>query len=66
MPPYVVLPPWKQVTGWVAISELAKVHDPQGYAWLEAYQPFERIGKTIDLYYIPAARNRVMRSNAGG
>jgi hypothetical protein len=66
MPPYVVLPPWKQVTGWVAISELAKVHDPKGYAWLEAYQPFERIGKTIDLYYIPAARNRVMRSNAGG
>ena len=65
MVPYVILPPWKPVTGWVAISELAKVHDPKGYAWLEAYQPFERIGKTIDLYYIPAARNPQVRSNAG-
>jgi hypothetical protein len=65
MVPYVILPPWKPVTGWVAISELAMVHDPKGYAWLEAYQPFEHIGKTIDLYYIPAARNLQMRSNAG-
>jgi 4-amino-4-deoxy-L-arabinose transferase-like glycosyltransferase len=59
LPPFVVMPPWKPVTGWVAISELAKVHDPKGYAWLDAYQPMERIGKTIELYYIaqrPAPR----------
>lgn len=59
LPPFVVMPPWKPVTGWVAISALAKEHDPKGYAWLEAYRPIEWIGKTIELYYIP--RNRVSR-----
>ena len=54
LPPYVVMPPWKPVTGWVAISALAKEHDPKGYAWLEAYKPMEWIGKTIKLYYIPS------------
>jgi hypothetical protein len=52
LPPFVVMPPGKPVTGWVAISALARVHDPKGYAWLDAYRPMERIGKTIDLYYI--------------
>ncbi|HEY6924766.1 MAG TPA: glycosyltransferase family 39 protein, partial [Steroidobacteraceae bacterium] len=56
LPPYVVMPPWKQVTGWVAISALAKEHDPKGYAWLDAYQPMEWVGKTIKLYYIPLPR----------
>jgi hypothetical protein len=56
LPPFVVLPPWKPVTGWVAISALAKVHDPKGYAWLDAYEPMEKVGKTIDLYYISAPR----------
>jgi hypothetical protein len=40
------------VTGWVAITALAREHAPAGYAWLSAYQPVQRIGKTIDLYYI--------------
>ncbi len=53
LPAYVVMPPWKPATGWVAISWLAKVHDPKGYAWLDAYKPIETIGKTIELYYIP-------------
>ena len=56
LPPFVVMPPWKPVTGWVAISMLAKVHDPRGYAWLDAYEPLERVGKTIDLSYIPVPR----------
>lgn len=56
LPPFDVMRPWKPTTGWVAISELAKVHDPKGYAWLDAYRPVEMIGKTITLYYIPAAR----------
>jgi 4-amino-4-deoxy-L-arabinose transferase-like glycosyltransferase len=56
LPPYVIMPPWKPVTGWVAISALAVVHDPKGYAWLDAYKPLELVGKTIELYYIPPAR----------
>jgi 4-amino-4-deoxy-L-arabinose transferase-like glycosyltransferase len=56
LPPFVIMPPWKPATGWVAISALAKVHDPKGYAWLDAYRPVETVGKTIELYYVPPAR----------
>jgi hypothetical protein len=56
LPPFVIMPPWQPSTGWVAISTLAKVHDPKGYAWLDAYQPMERVGKTIELYYVPPPR----------
>jgi hypothetical protein len=56
LPPYVMMAPGKPVTGWIAISALAKAHYPNGYAWLNAYQPLETIGKTIQLYYIPPAR----------
>lgn len=56
LPPFVVMPPWKPVTGWVAISALAKEHNPKGYAWLDAYKPMERVGKAINLYYIPQPR----------
>ena len=53
LPPFVSLAPRQPTTGWVAISELARTRDPAGYAWLDAYRPVERIGKSIDLYYIP-------------
>jgi Dolichyl-phosphate-mannose-protein mannosyltransferase len=56
LPPFLIMPPWKPATGWVAISALAKVHDPKGYAWLDAYKPLELVGKTIELYYVPPAR----------
>jgi hypothetical protein len=56
LPPFVIMPPWKPATGWVAISTLAKVHDPKGYAWLDAYKPVETVGKTIELYYVPPPR----------
>jgi hypothetical protein len=56
LPPFVIMPPWKPATGWVAISALAKVHDPKGYAWLDAYKPVETVGKTIELYYVPPPR----------
>jgi hypothetical protein len=56
LPPYVILPPGKPVTGWIAISALMRAHWPKGYAWLDAYQPVESIGKTIQLYYIPPQR----------
>ncbi|HUI60264.1 MAG TPA: glycosyltransferase family 39 protein, partial [Steroidobacteraceae bacterium] len=53
LPPFVRLPPWQPATGWVAITALAREHEPRGYAWLDAYRPLERVGKTIDLYFIP-------------
>jgi 4-amino-4-deoxy-L-arabinose transferase-like glycosyltransferase len=56
LPPFVIMPPWKPATGWVAISALAKVHDQKGYAWLDAYEPVETVGKTIELYYVPPPR----------
>jgi hypothetical protein len=55
LPPYTMLPPGKQVSGWVAITALAREHQTKGYSWLNAYKPIERIGRTIDLYYIPPA-----------
>jgi hypothetical protein len=52
LPPLVLLRPGERATGWVAISELARIQGGRGYAWLNAYAPRERIGKTIDLYFI--------------
>ena len=44
-----------QVTGWVAANLLAKATlvENGGFKWLDAYTPVMRIGKSIDLYYIP-------------
>lgn len=53
LPPYTNLPPRQPATGWVAISQLARTRNPGDYAWLAAYTPVERVGKTIDLYHIP-------------
>jgi 4-amino-4-deoxy-L-arabinose transferase-like glycosyltransferase len=53
LPPFTDLPPHQPATGWVAISQLARTRNPDDYAWTDAYQPVERVGKSIDLYYIP-------------
>ena len=53
LPPFVSLAARQPTTGWVAISALARTREPADYAWLDAYRPVERIGKSIDLYYIP-------------
>ncbi len=53
LPPLVILPPHQPTTGWVAVSQLARTRNLSDYAWLDAYEPVERIGKSIDLYYIP-------------
>lgn len=53
LPPLQLLPPIRRASGWVAITALAREHDDTGYAWLDSYRPLERVGKTIDLYYIP-------------
>jgi len=53
LPPNKPLLPRQRATGWIAITALAREHEPIGYAWLSAYKPVQRVGKTIDLYYIP-------------
>ena len=52
LPPFVRLPPRQPAKGWVAITALTREHEPAGYAWLSSYRPVERVGKTIDLYFI--------------
>jgi hypothetical protein len=53
LPPYQILPPGQPVSGWVAVSQLARTRNRADYAWLDAYAPLERIGRSIDLYHIP-------------
>jgi len=53
LPPYVLLMPDHQATGWVAVSALARVRAPKRFDWLDAYRPRERIGTSIDLYFVP-------------
>jgi hypothetical protein len=55
LPPFSLLPPRHPVTGWVAITALTREHEPSRWTWLNAYKPTERVGKTIDLYFIPDA-----------
>ncbi|MFL6604113.1 MAG: hypothetical protein ACJ8R9_22675 [Steroidobacteraceae bacterium] len=50
------LPEDVPVDGWVAISVSRKARERQGYAWLERYQPVQRVGRSIDLYYICGVR----------
>jgi hypothetical protein len=58
LPPFTLLQPRHPVTGWVAITALTREHEPARFAWLNAYEPVERVGKTIDLYFIPAAASQ--------
>jgi 4-amino-4-deoxy-L-arabinose transferase-like glycosyltransferase len=53
LPPFAPLRARRPTSGWVAISALARTRNPADYAWLGAYRPLERIGRTIDLYYVP-------------
>lgn len=64
LPPWNALQPYKPVTGWVAAShttlktkawELARERGRSdlAFAWLDGYQPVERVGRSILLYYIP-------------
>jgi len=47
--------PFNPATGWIAASIYARdtVSKGEAFGWLKQYQPIERIGKSIDLYYIP-------------
>jgi hypothetical protein len=53
LPPLSILPPLKPVHGWVAVFALARTRRASDYAWLDAWQPLARVGKTVDLYYVP-------------
>ncbi len=55
LPPYALLGPDQRATGWVAVSALARAEAPRHFDWLTPYPRRERVGKTIDLYFIPAA-----------
>jgi hypothetical protein len=61
LPPIRWLEPHRPVTGWVAASlyslKLGSLdragHDD--FAWLDRYRPVAQVGRSIRLYYIPAA-----------
>jgi hypothetical protein len=55
LPGVLMAQPFHPVSGWVAASIYARDTVSQGaaFAWLRQYTPRERIGKSIDLYYIP-------------
>ncbi len=65
LPSFTVPQPFVPATGWIAVSLRAlrmgeflhTSYPPGAFAWLDAYQPVERIGKTILLYYIPLDGN---------
>ena len=56
-PAYDDVPPFKPTTGWFAVSETALALDPGtpkgAYDWLTKNRPYERIGRSIRLYYVP-------------
>ena len=62
------LQPFRPVTGWVAVSMRSRIlgdvfhesYPPDGFAWLDQYEPVEQIGKTIRLYYIPEASSAAL------
>jgi 4-amino-4-deoxy-L-arabinose transferase-like glycosyltransferase len=56
LPPTTRLTPHVPATGWIAVTALARAYGGGAYDWLDGYRPVERVGKTIDLYYIDAQR----------
>jgi hypothetical protein len=54
LPPFKPLWPNQRATGWIVLDMLSLKESNHGYDWLQAYQPVQRIGKSIDLYYLPA------------
>jgi hypothetical protein len=71
LPQWQVLQPCELATGWVAISVQTlkigwAVPPYDGYAWLEAYEPRELVGKSIRLYYIPEDTHPREREGTSG
>ncbi|MBS0396705.1 MAG: hypothetical protein JSR54_18945, partial [Proteobacteria bacterium] len=55
LPPFQVLRPDEHASGWIAVSALARAEAPRHFDWLAPYTRVERVGETIDLYYVPPA-----------
>ncbi|MCC7461962.1 MAG: hypothetical protein IT480_05795 [Gammaproteobacteria bacterium] len=55
LPPFRPLPRDRPVAGWVAIDMLSLKDGRPHYDWLLGYTPVTRVGRSIDLYRIPAA-----------
>ena len=55
LPPYTLLTPDQHASGWIAVTALARAHAPRQFSWLDAYVPRERVGRSIDLYFVPPA-----------
>jgi hypothetical protein len=53
LPAFTTLKPHQPVTGWVAITMLTLQENRAGYAWLDPYQPVQRVGQSFELYDIP-------------
>ncbi len=74
LPSFDVPPPFQPVSGWFAISRRAqrfgdvfhKTYPPGAFAWLDRYQPVERVGKTILLYNIPGQTSVAERKARSG
>jgi hypothetical protein len=41
------------VTGWIAIGRTERMTHPHKFAWLSQYEAVQKVGKILDLYYIP-------------
>ena len=55
LPPFKGVPATEPVTGYVAVSVRRSNIDFKkdgSYAWLKPYKPLERVGKSIDLFWI--------------
>jgi hypothetical protein len=61
LPDFNVLQPSQPISGWVAVSDRARLegdvfhtaYPANAVEWLAKYSPVTRVGKTISLYYIP-------------
>jgi 4-amino-4-deoxy-L-arabinose transferase-like glycosyltransferase len=47
------LPPYQPISGWVAISLWTRIVKGDAFAWLRDFTPATRVGRSIDLYFIP-------------
>jgi len=70
LPPFDMLEPHRPTTGWIVVSKRllqtgdvrfeSRDFDPYSqtaYSWLRAYRPTALVGRTLQLYYIPATEN---------
>jgi len=53
LPPFTMLAPHQQASGWIALDMLSLKESNGAYDWLTRYQPLQRVGRSIDLYYLP-------------